>query len=215
MAKASDNPYPSLLVVEGSAPASPAAGNQRVFIDSADHKLKRKNSSGTVTTIEGGGGSGQGLVDFAQAKRTSSDVAINSTTFANVDTALDLVMTASAGDVIECEVVANASKDTSGTTYLVFDFHTIVGGSPVNSVTSETTAGTGLTNSFPGWGSGVMPQNTTRTVFSGTKRYALVSGDISGGTVTLRLRAFCGAASTIKASDPMLYVRAKNLGPQL
>jgi hypothetical protein len=53
MAKASDNPFPSVLVVEGSAPSSPSAGNQRVFIDTADHKLKRVNSSGTVTTIEG------------------------------------------------------------------------------------------------------------------------------------------------------------------
>lgn len=55
MAKASDNPYPSVLVVEGTAPATPAAGDQRLFVDSADHKLKRKDSSGTVTTVEGGG----------------------------------------------------------------------------------------------------------------------------------------------------------------
>jgi hypothetical protein len=52
---ASDNPFPSLLVTEGSAPSSPAAGKQRVYIDSADHKLKRKNSSGTVTVIESSG----------------------------------------------------------------------------------------------------------------------------------------------------------------
>lgn len=49
--KGSDNPAPSLLIVEGAAPASPAAGDQRLFIDSADHLLKRKNSGGTVTTI--------------------------------------------------------------------------------------------------------------------------------------------------------------------
>lgn len=54
MTTASNNPFPSVLVVEGSAPASPAAGDQRLFIDSADHKLKRKDSSGTVTTVEGG-----------------------------------------------------------------------------------------------------------------------------------------------------------------
>lgn len=54
MAKASDNEFPSLLVKEGSAPSSPAAGDQRVYIDSADHQLKRKNSSGTVTVVEGG-----------------------------------------------------------------------------------------------------------------------------------------------------------------
>jgi hypothetical protein len=51
----SDNPYPKILVVEGTAPASPAAGRQALYIDTADHKLKRKNSSGTVTDLEAGG----------------------------------------------------------------------------------------------------------------------------------------------------------------
>lgn len=57
MTKASDNPYPSILVVEETTPASPAAGQQRLFIDSADHALKRVDDTGTVTDIEGGGGS--------------------------------------------------------------------------------------------------------------------------------------------------------------
>lgn len=52
MPKGSDNPFPSLLIVEGTAPASPSAGRQRVFIDSADNRLKRKNSSGVVTCID-------------------------------------------------------------------------------------------------------------------------------------------------------------------
>ena len=56
MTKASDNEFPSLLVKEGSAPSSPAAGDQRLYIDTADHKLKRKNSGGSVTTIEGSAG---------------------------------------------------------------------------------------------------------------------------------------------------------------
>lgn len=53
MTKASDNEFPSLLIKEGTAPSSPAAGDQRLYIDSSDHKVKRKNSSGTVTTVEG------------------------------------------------------------------------------------------------------------------------------------------------------------------
>lgn len=61
MGKASDNPFPSvLLVTQGSTPSSPAAGRQRVFIDSADGHLKRVNSSGTVTDIEDAGGGGGG-----------------------------------------------------------------------------------------------------------------------------------------------------------
>jgi hypothetical protein len=55
MTKASDNEFPSLLFKEGSAPASPSAGDQRLFIDSADHLLKYKNSGGTVSDVGGGG----------------------------------------------------------------------------------------------------------------------------------------------------------------
>lgn len=58
MAKASDNKFPKLIVTEGATPSNPASGDQKLFIDTADHKLKRVNSSGTVTTIEGGGGGG-------------------------------------------------------------------------------------------------------------------------------------------------------------
>ena len=54
MTKASDNEYPSLLVKEGTAPASPASGDQRLFIDSADHLLKVKDSAGTVTAVGSG-----------------------------------------------------------------------------------------------------------------------------------------------------------------
>ena len=58
MAKASDNLYPYVHVVPAAAPTSPATGAERLFLDSADgNKLKRKNSAGTVTPIEGSGGS--------------------------------------------------------------------------------------------------------------------------------------------------------------
>jgi hypothetical protein len=54
MVAASNNPYPSVLFVEGSAPSSPAATNFRLYYDSSDHLLKWKNSAGTVTTIATG-----------------------------------------------------------------------------------------------------------------------------------------------------------------
>lgn len=57
MALGSNNPFPSELFVEGSAPASPAATNFRLYFDSADHLLKWKNSAGTVTTIATGASS--------------------------------------------------------------------------------------------------------------------------------------------------------------
>lgn len=50
---ASDNPFPSLLITEGTEPTAPAAGKQRLYIDSTSHKLKRTDSSGVDVTIEG------------------------------------------------------------------------------------------------------------------------------------------------------------------
>lgn len=50
--KASDNPYPSVLLTETTTPATPAAGTHRLFIDSADGLLKRINSDSTVTLVD-------------------------------------------------------------------------------------------------------------------------------------------------------------------
>lgn len=51
MAKGSDNPFPSVLFVEGTAPVAPSAGDQRLFIDSADHLPKIIDSSSNVSVI--------------------------------------------------------------------------------------------------------------------------------------------------------------------
>lgn len=53
MTKASDNAFPSILITEGTEPSAPAAGKQRLYIDSTSHLLKATNSSGTDRTIEG------------------------------------------------------------------------------------------------------------------------------------------------------------------
>jgi hypothetical protein len=44
---------PNMAIVETSAASvpTPASGTQMLFIDTADHKLKRKDSTGTVTII--------------------------------------------------------------------------------------------------------------------------------------------------------------------
>jgi hypothetical protein len=80
MAKGSDNPFPSVLVVEGTVPSSPAAGRQRVYIDSADSALKRVNSSGTVTLIEGA------IKGVLVTKAAVQNIANNTTTTLTFDT---------------------------------------------------------------------------------------------------------------------------------
>lgn len=52
MTKASDNAYPSILITEGTEPTAPAAGKQRIYIDSTSHKLSRTDSSGTEVNLE-------------------------------------------------------------------------------------------------------------------------------------------------------------------
>jgi hypothetical protein len=52
MAIGSDNKFPKVIITEGSAPASPSAGDQKVYIDSSDHHLKLKNSAGAVTDLQ-------------------------------------------------------------------------------------------------------------------------------------------------------------------
>lgn len=49
--KASDNPFPSILIEEGTEPAAPAAGHQRIYIDSTTHVPMIVNSSGAETPI--------------------------------------------------------------------------------------------------------------------------------------------------------------------
>ncbi len=53
MALGSDNPFPSMLYVEGTTPASPSSGRQRLFVRSSDHVLCMVNSGGTVTPLSG------------------------------------------------------------------------------------------------------------------------------------------------------------------
>ena len=55
MVKASDNAFPSILITEGTEPAAPAVGKQRLYIDSTSKKLKLTDSAGADLTIGPGG----------------------------------------------------------------------------------------------------------------------------------------------------------------
>lgn len=83
MVKASDNAFPSLLITEGTEPSAPAAGKQRLYIDSTSHHLMRTNSSGTETDIEAGSSGGLTELDYVQF---TSPVTISATTEAGANT---------------------------------------------------------------------------------------------------------------------------------
>ncbi len=53
--RASDNPFPSILIAEATEPTAPAAGHQRLYVDSTTHVLMITNSSGTQTPVSSSG----------------------------------------------------------------------------------------------------------------------------------------------------------------
>lgn len=102
MTKASDNAFPSLLVVEGSAPAAPAAGDHRLYVDSADHLLKWKDSSSVVRLATGQPLGLTGAVSATRYVGGTASVAPTTGTFA----VGDFVITAAGGMYI-CTVAGS------------------------------------------------------------------------------------------------------------
>lgn len=193
MAKASDNAFPKLILVEGTTPASPSAGQQKLFVDSTSHTLKLVNSSGTVTGV--GGSSG----NVSVTKYTGGDITCTTaTTWSNVSGIGTVTLSGvAAGDKV---IVTPTFFTGSENATVVFDISTEVASSPVNSVASQSAAQTGTPTGAPGaWTAGA---NVSSAINGPSAPYTLLSGDISSGSVTFRLRhyGFAGTAKTIKAS---------------
>lgn len=137
----------------------------------------------------------QDIADLAQsgssvtvvaASRSSGNVTINGTSWANVDTGLDLTIAAAATDWLAVSVSGRLAAG-SATTHTFFDIATIVSGSPVNYF------GVGGGASDEGL-NGLRIADTLDLPLAGTYLYQVQAGDISGGNVTLRLRTRQGVA---------------------
>lgn len=144
-----------------------------------------------------------------KAKRTAGDQSLNSTTWANVDTALDLVLPAVVGDEIEYGINGLSGAQA---VFIDFDVVSIVAASPVNSFATDGAAVAAPGAVILGW----QGPSGAAAHMAGSVLYTVVAGDISGGNVTLRLRYATNAAvnKTVygSAASP-LRVWAKNLGP--
>lgn len=190
---------------------SNAAADYRVLFLGEDGDLHLKDSSGTVTDVGGTGGSGQGLVDFAFTNYTAGDVTCDADDVWEDMPVADLVLDASTGDVVEVGlslVCPNATAVSLG-----FDAHTIVAASPVNSVATGS-AVDDANDGVAGWRlSASVAGNSSGSVF-----YTLQAGDISGGTVTLRLRDHpASSTNRVVSATTALPIQfwAKNLGPAM
>lgn len=153
---------------------------------------------------------GQRARAFKFTRRTAGDVTTSVTTWANVDTGMDLVLEAQVGDVIEASVSGLWNNDARAG-YL--DVATVVSGSPVNSFANAGAA----TSSPPFNGMCAWRGDTSLyTPIGGPAHYTIVAGDLSSGQVTLRLRMASGAAAakTIFAGTSFaLEFSVSNLGP--
>ena len=106
MTKASDNAYPSILITEGTEPSAPAAGKQRLYIDSTSHNLKITNSSGVDSNV------GMNVAKVA----VSTDVAITAATYTDV---FSLALGAGTWDLFAIQV-SNGNTNNPGTSYITY-----------------------------------------------------------------------------------------------
>ena len=156
---------------------------------------------------------------YATFKYTAGNQTLNSSnTWANlpgIGTTGDLVLNAAAGDVIEAVPSAILNSPNIN---IYFDAVTIVSSSPVNgfgragAVTTNTN-GASDSQGFSGW---YQPGTSADGTLQGSCYYTLVSGDISSGTVTLRMRYASGGVSTrlliATVNNPFQWF-VRNLGP--
>lgn len=147
---------------------------------------------------------------FKFSRHTSGNVSVTSTSWANFDTGLDLVLDAQTGDVVE--VGLSALGDSAGTAAdILFDAGTLVSSAIVNVVSTGT--------SENGSSDGVAAWYCYRSMLAGaggSVMYALQAGDIASGTVTLRVRvrlSSAGSRSVLASTNDPVCFWAKNLGP--
>lgn len=67
----------SIIVKEHVAPANPAATKHEIYVDSADGKLKKKDSSGTVTDYTPSSGGYDLLIGAGEANTNFADLQTN------------------------------------------------------------------------------------------------------------------------------------------
>lgn len=123
--------------------------------------------------------------------RSSGNITVNNTNWTNVDNNLDITVMADEGDTLYIGVSASWENQSNRGD---LDVYTVVGGSPVNSISGSTdgaSAWTGWSGSF--------------TAIGAVLRYIVRPADLSAGAVTLRLRA-----KTLTATSKVLRASTNN-----
>lgn len=146
---------------------------------------------------------------FKLARIASGDFTKTSSSFVDLSTAVDLTLAGQVGDVVEVGVSMAASNANNSAT-LCLDAVTRVSGAAVNFVSG------GLLDGVSGWRQQA-PTGGTLMGIIGSHPYTLVAGDLSAGTVTLRLQTRSNAAGVMTfyadGTSRAIVWWVKNLGP--
>lgn len=145
------------------------------------------------------------IATYADRKTRTSILTLNSTSWANLENSLDIVLTAQTGDFIE----VGASLFWSSENVDAFlDVVTIVGGVPVNSFGHDAPP--------PATGTGILGLAAAVSVGrAGSVIRQQAAGDIDAGTVRLRWRYKTGTAANkgiLAIPDVPMVVWARNHG---
>ncbi len=149
--------------------------------------------------------------DFKQFTRTGGDLTLNSTSWADlptIGTTWDATLPAEAGDILEAGL---SGVIDSAAVIVYFDVQTIVSGSALNSFGSRAAVAT-ANKGVAAWYCAV----SVLSNLAGGVMYPVVAGDLTSGSVTVRLRYLSSAATArnLHATvDYPLHWYVKNLGP--
>lgn len=124
---------------------------------------------------------------YDEALRTSGSITVNAATWEDLDTGLDLVIAAAAGQVIEVGL-SGATGTQAIEAY--FDIVSIVGGNPFKNWSQNIAEDNGH-----GGNSGWICRLGVQQQLSGSVSRAVAAGDIEGGNVTLRVRVRTNGAA--------------------
>ena len=149
------------------------------------------------------------LKDYDEKTRTAGDITLNQTAVTAVNTALDLTIAASAGDLVE---VGISGLHNTGAPIVCYEIYTLPSGTPVNPF------GAGIAASLADNKQGIAGweiQNSGYEQLTGGISKVLAAGDVSGGTTTLRLyyaKVNTTARTLFANADIPLKIWVKNFG---
>lgn len=149
--------------------------------------------------------------NFKKVRYTGGDITLNVASVTDVHaSALDMTLNARVGDVIEYGLSARLSAVAQ---FVGFDVYSIVSAARVNPFGPGISAALATTGGVAGW---FAVNDALARAVSGSVLYAVQSGDLSSGAITMRL-AYGKVNTTARtlfanASVP-LDIWAKNLGP--